>query len=494
MTTGIDKKIWWLCLEGHYSYESPIFGKTRLDKKPQGCPDCWLLKKKDEAIDIDMYIEQKNEQKEIRENEVYCLACKKYIPKNDCMIHFKTIKHEHVINTNIFEKFFINTHPYLLYEWNEKKNKHIDIFTLTTSTHTKIHWICKNNNNHKWKVGLHHRTDKNDPSGCKDCFNDTQKCTLYDSTVTKNNMTLGKETEEYITNILKNSDKFKEVFTIGYLAGSADISITLQNGDIVYLQVKTLTQQKKKKQLLENSYYMSYDTLYDDDLLIALLNKERTKFVVEFAGNLKIDRDLKKGSKIGFTFNSTLSKKNKDIMFTDEKSFLNNLVCNIPKSSKFNKVCDSVQKEINMHKRLEEFCLKNNMTFKRNEINSNAVDCYINNYRIQTKFVTLNYPTSSTYGVSNTKSNGVDKQIPYRFDDFDFMIVEVGGVRGDDENKYLNNFCIISTKKLNKKKYLQNKKYEGISVFSICSPEYSGGHWSKKYWNYIKKLRKIKKK
>lgn len=87
--------------------------------------------------------------------------------------------------------------------------------------------------------------------------------------------------------------------------------------------------------------------------------------------------------------------------------------------------------------RLEKFCIENNLLFTRNNTNSNSIDCYINNKPIQCKYCCLNTKNNKTFSVSVVKCNGVlfGKVIkaPYNIDEaFDYIIVEVGGIRSNN--------------------------------------------------------------
>ena len=75
---------------------------------------------------------------------------------------------------------------------------------------------------------------------------------------------------------------------------------------------------------------------------------------------------------------------------------------------------------------------------------------------------------------------------PYHSDDFDYLVIELGGVRNsEDPNdliKYHNWFCIIPNKELVEQEAFQSETCKGKTVLSICSSDYPFDHWSKQYW------------
>ena len=77
-------------------------------------------------------------------------------------------------------------------------------------------------------------------------------------------------------------------------------------------------------------------------------------------------------------------------------------------------------------------------------------------------------------------------EVPYTIDDFDYMVVELGGVVGD-ESKYKNNFCILPKSILIEQRILKSDTCPGKYSFCVCPPDYKRSHWSKSFWNVIPK-------
>lgn len=99
---------------------------------------------------------------------------------------------------------------------------------------------------------------------------------------------------------------------------------------------------------------------------------------------------------------------------------------------------------------------------------------------------------SLTYSISSQKSAGrisnklVHKN--YAVDDFDFMIIEVGGTLKEPD-KYKNNFCIIPSRILLEQNILKTEVCNGKKAFGVCPPDYIKSHWSKIFWNNISTLK-----
>jgi hypothetical protein len=218
-------------------------------------------------------------------------------------------------------------------------------------------------------------------------------------------------------------------------------------------------------------------------MVIAMVSSDRKFFAVEIYEKIKV-------KKLTLNFNSKISKY-KNIMFTDINLFIKKLLELIKNSSDYELLLSPSNKnEYEMIGRLEKFCVKNNLSFLKNNTNSNSIDCYINNRPIQCKYCCLNN-SPKTFSVSVAKCNGFlfgkVLKAPYNIDEpFDFIIVEVGGIRSNnisDKIIYQSNFCIIPKSELISQKILKSEKNKGKKTMSICAPDYDKYHWSKQYWN-----------
>jgi len=172
-------------------------------------------------------------------------------------------------------------------------------------------------------------------------------------------------------------------------------------------------------------------------------------------------------------------------MYKDKKLFIEKLIELIPKSIDYKlELYKDQEKEYNMLNRLEFFCKNKGWDFKRNDTNGNTIDCFINNKSFQAKYCSLN-TYDNIYNINLMKSLGMYSQ-PYDFDDFDYLIIEIGGIKNssnlNDLIKYHNYFCIISKYELIKQEALKTDICKGKTSLSICSPDYIEEYWNKSFW------------
>lgn len=385
------------------------------------------------------------------------------------------------------ENLLKNKYPQLLKEWDYEKNKDIDVNTISFSSHKRVFWLCLNNTEHNYDTSVNNKTNvslRGVLPGCKKCFHDSVR--LQDEILVNNYrndykqvinvVKIGDATEKYVENLLLSMDYYQNVTNLGNIGANADISVMYQN-ITYYLQVKTITYMK------DDIYYMTNNCSYPDNMLIIMVNNDRNRYALEFAGNIIVKR-------LCLTFNYN-NAKYKNIMYTDLDKFKNKLKELIILSCmefNFNGECN--KKEYLMLERFKRFCVKNNIIYIRNPTNGDSVDGTINGYKFQAKYVTLNYNNTYTYQIDSTKGagklNGASIKRNYDVGDFDYIIIEVGGVK-NDESKYENNFCIIPSCGLIEQNILKSDTCKGKKGFSICPPDYPKKHWSKMYWNNIPK-------
>jgi len=377
--------------------------------------------------------------------------------------------------------------PDLIPEWDLDKNKKlgIEIKTITYSSHKKVYWKCLKNKNHKsYLASPNNKTYKTlnkSSSGCRQCSYDHNrvhdKKELYEkrnSIKSVINTTLiGDMTEKYIKELLINSNKFKNIKIVGNIGGNGDICITDYKNNINYIQVKTLTYNRN------DIYYMTNNFKYPDNMLIVMVNKQRNRFALEFAGNIKVKR-------LSLVYDYKKSKY-QNIMYKSVECFLEDLIKKIPMSCSRNKISSSIFKEISMLNRFEKFCIDRGIKYERNDTNGNCIDGTINGYKFQAKFVSFSQKNQKTFNVTFCKSAGRlnNKNITRNYEkgEIDFVIIETGGTRSQP-NKYKGHFCIIPENKLIEQGILKTENTRGKKSFYICPPlEYNKEHWSKKFWN-----------
>ncbi|MGG0593530.1 zinc-ribbon domain-containing protein [Priestia megaterium] len=122
LTIGSGKKVWWICKEGHPSYEATCHNRI---KNNSGCPYCSNLKAHEG-------------------NSLATLS------------------------------------PHIAAEWNYKKNGDLTPSDFTNGSGKKVWWLCKYG--HEWEAIIHPRTKRG--VGCPECFKRTntsfsEQCILY---------------------------------------------------------------------------------------------------------------------------------------------------------------------------------------------------------------------------------------------------------------------------------------------------------------------------
>jgi hypothetical protein len=382
----------------------------------------------------------------------------------------------------------IDTHPHLIKEWNDDNTQNMYIITYGSSEN--ILWNCLDNKNHSpYHKTVKERTLKYNYNKCPECYKEKHRVHdekekaehIANHISDTKNMDIGDATECYIVKLLKGTNTFLNVIKIGETGDQCDIIVTLLSGIQKSIQVKTLLKRKN-----EDAYNLNLDNNdYPDNLLIVATNIERTRFSLFPFGYIGA-RTLTLSFKSG---NTTYE----NIMYRDKNIFLKELINAIPNSIDY--IMYNLCKEKTLERlslaRLRLWCLKRGFRYRRNDVDSNPIDCYINDIPIQAKYCSANNVNSLTYNISMHKSwgflNGKLIKVPYSINDpFQYVIIEVGGIRNSENEKHIyeNNFCIIPKFILEQRGVLENlPDIHGNGVISICPPDYSKDHWSKIFWN-----------
>jgi hypothetical protein len=398
------------------------------------------------------------------------------------------------------DNLLIKRASHLIQYWDFNKNTNIDIRTIAFRSNHSVDWKCLIG--HETNEYLYNKTNqKND---CKICYEnsrkvhekeDVKKQRKLHTSKTISSTKIGDDAEEYIVDLLTNLNIYKKVEKIGHLSGAGDIQVTLSDDKIVFIQVKTMSKRKKRGKNENEVYGIHFVSKYPDNMLIIALNNDRTRFASTFWKDINV-----KTLTLSFTAKRS---QYKHIMFREDTKveFIDRLIQQIPFSSTENPLSENCRKEVECLERLESFCEKNSLSFKRNSTNGDTVDCFINNYRIQVKYCSFNEDSvdNINYSIPLKKSSGTldGKKISksYDEDDFDFLMVEVGGTRFmkdgilvDNPDFYKGNFFIISNIDLKEMGILNSEGKLGKSGICICPPDSKKSHWSKQYWNNISAL------
>jgi len=389
---------------------------------------------------------------------------------------------------NLFINDVKHKFTHLLQEWDKEDNirREIDIDTICSYSRTKVSWICPNG--HAYQAVICNRTKQD--SGCKQCASDSLR--VHDKDVVDKvrnssnngvNLTkIGDDSEKFIRDLLIDTHMYQEVEKLGEYGGSADIKIQHWDESTNFIQVKTMTEVKDNVGFVINN-----DKKYEDDMLMVLVDKKREKFAVMFYRDIKHLQMVK--------LNYTPHGKYKDFLYTDVELFTVKLTELIPLSSTINTMASTHKKEYESLNRLAVFCKDNQLSYKRNESNGDAVDGFINNYTFQAKFRSVNEKKSETYVISCCKSAGYigKKRIgkPYEIGDFDFLVVELGGTTTEPD-KYKGSFFIIPTQALIERGIMKTDTCAGKRCFCICPPDYVKPHWSKPFWDNTEVIKLLK--
>lgn len=224
------------------------------------------------------------------------------------------------------ENFLINKYPNVALEWHYEKNVGIDIKFITYGSELYVWWKCAQG--HEWQASISHRCIHS--TNCPTCYKisigaDPEERENYIRTYqqTKNAIEIGDDTEDYIVDLLENDGY--QVERYGASGDKSDIVVTLNQNVTTFtgqienktfyksLQVKTLTLTDEHRQS-----YITQVKEYKDDMLICMVNKERTKFALEFYKNIKHLQNLH------ITFLNPSKSKYKDIIYSTEEDFLKN--------------------------------------------------------------------------------------------------------------------------------------------------------------------------
>lgn len=180
-----DIKIPWICIHGHTWYTEA----RSMNRAMSGCPIC--IRRKDTRKDsiaikrpdlVQFYDNTKNEYSAY-EIGINSLDKVWWICKNGHSFKSEAHTQNYIkypadnvrcpyCSGNILllgKNDFRSSHPELMIEWDWDANNALGIYPdkISRTSHAKIHWICHNNNAHKWVTTAYIR-DRG--SGCPYCF------------------------------------------------------------------------------------------------------------------------------------------------------------------------------------------------------------------------------------------------------------------------------------------------------------------------------------
>jgi hypothetical protein len=416
LTCGVAKELWWVCDKGH----EELFSVKHMIKRERSCTICY--------------------------------------------------KEANLLKTEF---------PEIFKEIHHTKNGNIELSDITKGSNRVLWWVCATG--HSYQCSVYNRVIG---LGCSTCVH-IKKASLAefrnrergDSIL--NSLKVGELTEEFVKDLLeKQTVSIEKVEKIGEYNGPVDLVVYFKDTTIKpkQLQVKTLTPMLRKK----DSYNANRVANYDPNLLIVMVNKERTRFALDFAKNFT-------GS-VTLYFNSSKTKYH-HIQYTSIDKFCTDLVEMTKLSTDFTDIqsilSEDTLKELYMFTRLKDQCNQIGLTCERNTINSTTVDAFINSVPVQLKFSSRMKNSKGCINCNKSAGSQNGKMVskPYSIEDeFEFFIVEL---YDKTPEKLFNkdDFYIFPKSKLVDENIVSNGLKTGKQTFTIPSIKHNKTHWSSQYLN-----------
>jgi hypothetical protein len=306
----------------------------------------------------------------------------------------------------------------------------------------------------------------------------------YTRDVKWNPSKVGEQTEQYVSALLEHEPLVKSVNEIGIQRDATDLVVRMDDA-LHGLQIKTIYLNNSKDPKAE-TYHLTLDKdfKYPDDMLVVMVNHERTRFAIDFFRNIKGKTGM------SLTFNALRKRKRTVQLFTTESTFVKQLIAMIPQSAVFvPNVSGNVAKENAMMDRLQAFANTHHLTFEFGSTENAHIDGYLGGIPFQAKYVSKPSHGALTFGVSAAKScgsvQGAPVTCPYAASDgFALFVIELGGKQSGDTLHH-GQYCLIPCSELIHRGVLKTEAEPGRTSFSICPPDYAKDHWSKQYWNNL---------
>ena len=191
VTKGSNKKVWWLCPQGH-SFEASINNRAR----GSDCPYCKQRTNKVIEGFNDLESQYPNVAKEwhptlngnLKPNQVIAGSDKKvwwicdkgHAYKKGIYSKVKGIGCPYCSNTLVLSGFndLVTKYPDIAKEWHPTLNGNTKPSDVTGGTHKKYWWLCPNG--HSYEMKPNSRTNPSNKSGCPYCSGSKTERLLYD--------------------------------------------------------------------------------------------------------------------------------------------------------------------------------------------------------------------------------------------------------------------------------------------------------------------------
>jgi hypothetical protein len=390
---------------------------------------------------------------------------------------YSHIKREKVLDIIPLRRktLIIYAHPELLDELYLESGDDVSLVTIWDRVTRR--WICQTHVFYTASVA--HRLVRGD--GCRECTTEKiraiDKETLdrhreeFNARENPDTTGIGDRAEEYVVEMLRRGGCQAE--KVGHLS-NPDIDVVTDIGDGHWraVQVKTLAKDKPA-----NGYYITSRQNYKPNVLMILVSTDRQRFALRFTHKL---------AQRCFTFGLA---GNVD-MFCDEGECMGRVAEMLRSTLIVTDIRDHLTGtqliEYDSLERLATLCTAYDHIFTRNTTNSTTVDGFIDDTPIQCKYRNLSQGSSVVFRITCHKSCGTidGRRIsqPYSItDDFEYLVVELGGTLSEPE-KYQGQFCIIPKDILVQEGILKTDTQPGRMAITICPPDYTKPHWSKTYW------------
>jgi hypothetical protein len=287
----------------------------------------------------------------------------------------------------------------------------------------------------------------------------------------KNGLIHGAENESFIVELLETLS-FDDVTYAGNTANMFDVFVKLKDEDHYRgLQIKTLVHYP-----IDNCFAVVLGkgpNKYEDDTLIIAVSNAKTKYALMFYGENKTT---------SVHFSAT---HNADKLYDDLDLFKIKLIEAARKSTIVNNFYDylpETQKlEAESIDRFKAICDPAGISFRRNNINFDEIDAFVNNYNAQ--FKTSKSQINNIYKFNLGRCVSGCGHRPYNEDDrIDFFIFEIA------DEKYQGNFFIIPKKIFIELKYISTNNNDGKYNIHIPVPDYGKYHWTLQFFNRFDQL------
>lgn len=321
---------------------------------------------------------------------------------------------------------------------------------------------CKFSTNEKSKLSNHLKTKQHSMS--------EEEYKKYKSQNSALCIAKGDINELNILNIYKEYDNlFRSLTRIGQRGNKFDIIFEFKNELYTRgIQVKSISYDNIRK-----SYYFGVPDIYEPETLIVGINDKDNIYCLLYV------YELQGSTRVNFYPESKKYTTHAKYFYTNKEKFKNDLIIKSKQSFIIDDIRKYFSKELLLeYESIERFklkCQELGLEWKENNTNSNEIDFFVNNKKIQHKSSTSS-SDNNTYHFNLTKSNGYKKVKPYsNMDQIDYFVFEIAN------KDYIGNFFIVPINDMIKNEYLKTDKCKGKTSLYIPGKD----KWNIKGYHHI---------